>query len=114
MEFSHVVRDNILVIAPQGENLDALTALSFKEGILDFVQKIGLNKIILDFSHLRFIDSSGLGALLFIQRSLHKEGGTVKLVSLNKPIQTMFEIVSMHRILDIFPNVEDAIKSFNS
>lgn len=114
MEFSHVIQDNILIITPQGENLDAMNAAPFREGVLNLIQKVGLTKVILDLSQLRFIDSSGLGAFLAIQRALSKQEGALKLAHLNKPIQTMFEIVSMHRIFDIFPNVEDAAKNLST
>lgn len=112
MEFSHVIRDNILIVTPQGESLNAMTAPSFKEKALDFIHRERLTKVIFDLSQLRFIDSSGLGAFLSMQRTLNKQGGMLKLAHLNQSIQTMFEIVSMHRIFDIFPTVEDAVKSF--
>lgn len=112
MEFSYVVQGDILVITLQGEHLDALIASSFKEGILDLIRKMEVTKVVFDFNNLQFIDSSGLGAFLAIQRMLNKQGGILKLANLNKSIQTMFEIISMHRILDIFPTADDAVKSF--
>jgi anti-anti-sigma factor len=112
MEFSHIVRENILVITPQVEKLDAMSAPAFKGEILDFIHQKEMKNLIIDLSHLQFIDSSGLGAFLSIQRTLNKQGGTLKLAYLNKTVQTMFEIVSMHRILDIFPTVDEAVKSF--
>jgi anti-sigma B factor antagonist len=112
LEFSHTVRNNILVITLQVERLDAVNASAVKSKILDLINQIQLFKVIVDLSHVQFIDSSGLGAFLAIQRALNKQGGAIKLAHLNKNIQTMFEIVSMHRILDIFPTVEDTIKSF--
>lgn len=112
MELSHTVQSNILIVTLQEERLDAMTAPSFKEGILDLIKETGVMKVVLDLSHLIFIDSSGLGAFLATQRKLNMQDGKLKLAHLNKPIQTMFEMVSMHRIFDIFPTVEDAIKSF--
>jgi len=112
MEFSHHIQDNILIITPLGENLDAKNAASFKEGVLALTTSTKLSKLIFDLNHLQFIDSSGLGTFLSIQRTLNTHGGTLKLSNLNKPIRTMFEIVSMHRIFDIFPTNEEAIQSF--
>lgn len=112
LAFSYTIRDSILIIMFQGIRLDAVNASLFKNNALELIQHTGLSKVIIDLSHVQFIDSSGLGALLAIQRSLNKQGGAMKLTHLNKNIQTMFEVVSMHRILDIFPNVEDTIKSF--
>ncbi len=112
MEFSHVVQDGILVVTIQDDSLDATTATVFKEKLLELIQQLGVTKVVLDLSHLGFIDSSGLGAFLSTQRMLSKQGGALKLAHLSKPVQTMFEIVSMHRIFEIFPTVEDAVKSF--
>lgn len=112
LALSHSIRENILIITLQGIRLDAVNASLFKSHALDLIHRAGLSKVVVDLSHVQFIDSSGLGALLAIQRSLNKQGGALKLAHLNKNIQMMFEIVSMHRILDIFPTVEDTIKSF--
>ena len=81
MEFklSHSVQDNILLVTPQNERLDAKNASVFKDRVLDLIQKTKLFNLVLDLSHLQFIDSSGLGAFLAIQRLLNKQGGGLKL-----------------------------------
>lgn len=112
MEFTHQIQDDVLVVTPQGESLDAKNAPAFKEAVLELIRQIGTSQVVFDLHHLQFIDSSGLGIFLSIQRTLTVQGGKLKLVRLNKPIRTMFEIVSMHRIFDIFNTVEEAIKSF--
>lgn len=112
MELSHYIKDQILVIVLLGENLDARNAPTIKEKVLHLIQTTGLSKLIFDLSHLKFIDSSGLGTFLSIQRNLVAQKGSLKLAHLNTPVRTMFEIVSIHRVFDIFPNVEEAIQSF--
>ncbi len=112
MELSHYIKDQILVIILLEENLDAKSAPIVKERVLHLIQTTGLLKLVFDLSHLKFIDSSGLGTFLSIQRNLVARKGTLKLAHLNTPVRTMFEIVSMHRIFDIFPNVEEAVQSF--
>lgn len=112
MNFSHQIQDHILIIAPTGGTLDAKNAPVFKENVLNLIRSSGLIHLIFDLKQLQFIDSSGLGAFLAIQRNLNAQGGVLKLANLNKPIRTMFEIVSMHRIFDIFNSTEEAILSF--
>jgi anti-anti-sigma factor len=112
IEFSHTIHGQVLVITPHTERLDAMNASAFKDKILGLTRKMGFWKIVFDLSKVQFIDSSGLGAFLAIHRTLSQEGGALKLAHLNKTIQTLFEIVSMHRIFDIFPQAEDAVKSF--
>lgn len=112
MEFTHYVQDKVLVITPTGDNLDAKNASNFKERVLTLIRDSGILQVTFDLQHLHFIDSSGLGTFLSLQRSLNSQGGGLKLSHLNKPIKTMFEIVSMHRIFDIFNSTEEAIHSF--
>ncbi|WP_068471411.1 anti-sigma factor antagonist [Candidatus Protochlamydia phocaeensis] len=112
MQFTHYIQDKILIITPQGENLDAKGAPAFKEGVLELVRATGLSQLIFDLNKLYFIDSSGLGSFLAVQRTLHNQGGKLKLVNLNKHIKAMFELVSMNRIFDIFDTVDEAAKSF--
>lgn len=71
-----------------------------------------INRLIFDLSRLQFIDSSGLGSLLSVLRVLHTKGGDLKLTCMNKPVKAMFELVSMHKIFEIFPTREDAVRSF--
>lgn len=112
IEFSHQVQKGISIIMPLGDSLDATNALSYKNEVLKLLNSTGETKVIFDLSKLQFIDSSGLGTFISILRSLNGRGGTLKLANLNRPIKTVFEIVSMHRIFDVFPNIEEAIKSF--
>lgn len=111
MEFSSYVKEDKLIITPLQENLDAKNSSAFKEEVLKLLQSTGILKVIIDLTHLQFIDSSGLGVLLSLQRSLQAQKGVLKLVHLNKPIRTMFEIVSMHRVLEIFPTLDEALQS---
>lgn len=112
MKLVHNIHGKILEITLLNENVDATNSAACKEKILDLIQQTGYSKVLLDLSHLQFIDSSGLGALLSIQRSLYGHGGKLKLANLTKSVQTVFEIVSMHRIFEIYPTMEDAVKSF--
>jgi anti-anti-sigma factor len=114
MQFEHETKDNVLIIVPEGESLDAQDAPEFKEKVLGLIQTNSTNQVVLDIHLLQFIDSSGLGSLLSVLRLLHNSGGELKLACMNKPVRTMFELVSMHKIFEIFNNTDDAVKSFQT
>jgi len=40
------------------------------------------------------------------------EEGDLKLMGVRKAVQTLFELVRMHRIIEIFDNREEAMDSF--
>lgn len=112
MEFEIDVKSGILVITPKIGTLDARDTPEFKEKVMGLVNEQHCNNIVLNLNHLHFIDSSGLGSFLSVLRNIHSHNGEMKLACMNKPIKTMFELVSMHKIFEIFNTVEDAVQSF--
>lgn len=112
MDFSHTIQDSILVVVPTGPSLDAREAREFKDRIIELINTSNNHSIVIDMHNLQFIDSSGLGTFLSILKTLHAQKGELKLSNLNKPIRTIFELVSMHKIFEIYNTTEEAIQSF--
>lgn len=112
MDFTHTTKEDVLIVTPKGESLDARGAREFKEKVINLITNNDSLHVIIDLQQLQFIDSSGLGSFLAILKNLHSQGGELKLAQMNKPIRTIFELVSMHKIFEIFNSTEDAIRSF--
>lgn len=114
MQVSHSVQNNILIITPEFESLDAKEAPEFKKKVLDLLvdNSHHNSKVILDLHNLQFLDSSGLGAFLSVLRTVNTQGGSLKLVNMNPSIRTIFELVSMHKIFDIHASVAAAAQTF--
>jgi len=56
---------------------------------------------VVDFSHLDYISSAGLGVLLKTQKRLGSTGQTLKLVNMNKMIRDVFRIARFDLIFPI-------------
>ena len=90
--------------------LDAGNAPKFKR---DFVPVLEANsKVVFDVSQLRFVDSSGLGAILSCLRQLNAKGGDLKLCGLSPLVRAPFALVRMHTILKIYSTKDEAIRAF--
>jgi anti-anti-sigma factor len=116
MEISHTTIENILVIKPEYNTLDAKEVPDFKAHFQRIVydeNHSGTKSVVLDMSNLDFIDSSGLGSLLSVLRSLRDKGGQLKLAGMKKPVFTIFELVSMNKAFETYDTVDLAVKSFN-
>ncbi|MCB1113973.1 MAG: anti-sigma factor antagonist [Chlamydiia bacterium] len=111
MEIIHAAEKDLLVITPMGDSLDAKETPEFKEAVLKLIDDNESKYVIFDLKELQFIDSSGLGSFLSILRRLNADGGDLKLCHMNKSVQSMFELVSMHKIFDILSSVEEAKKA---
>ncbi len=112
MQFAQVIEDNVTIITPQGDSLDAKGAPQLKENVINLITSHDATHVVFDMSNLKFVDSSGLGALLSILRVLHSMGGELKLAKMNKSVRALFELVSMHKIFEIYNSKEEAIHSF--
>jgi anti-sigma B factor antagonist len=101
--------DGILVAHLHEDALDASNAKEFKAKVADIISPG--TKLIFDMSSLKFVDSSGLGALLSCLRQLNASGGALKLYAMMKPVRALFELVRMHRVFEIFNTQEEALRS---
>jgi anti-sigma B factor antagonist len=110
MEIAVEKTGDVAVVEIPVEELDASNAGELKRDIAPVIE--ANKKVVLDLSRLRFVDSSGLGALLSCLRQLTGRGGDLRLSGMSKPVRALFELVRMHRIFDIYPTKEEAIKAF--
>jgi anti-sigma B factor antagonist len=72
----------------------------------------GKIKVVLDLSHVDYIDSTGLGALVICYTSLKRQNGALKLVNPNKRNVELLLLTKLHTIFEVFTEEQDAINSF--
>ncbi|ADO48831.1 STAS domain-containing protein [[Enterobacter] lignolyticus] len=108
MNFEMHSENGVEIVVPLVRRLDASVALTFKQQVLEVIGQNNKN-ILLDFSHVDFIDSSCLGALVSILKSLNGKGELV-LCSLNSNIHNLFKLTRMDRIFSIRDNRQDALQ----
>ena len=70
------------------------------------------DKLVFDMRQVKFFDSSGCGVLLTWLKTLTDSGGDLKLCRVRKSVLTLFELLRIHRIVEIFNTPEEAVRSF--
>ena len=73
----------------------------------------GKKKILLNFSGVGFVDSSGIGELVSGFTAVNREGGQLKLLNLTQRIQYLLVITKLLTVFDTFENEGDALGSYN-
>ncbi|NEP89452.1 MAG: STAS domain-containing protein [Okeania sp. SIO2C2] len=96
-------------IQPNGI-LDGTKATEFRQEINEQVEA-GADIILIDFKDVTFMDSSGLGALVLALKTVRAAGGQLVVCSINEQVRILFELTSMDRVFDIFPNREEFDKA---
>ncbi|MCL1473173.1 STAS domain-containing protein [Argonema antarcticum] len=93
------------VIQPAGI-LDSAKGSEFRQEIGEIVEN-GVNIVLIDFQDVTFMDSSGLGALVLALKTVRAAGGKLFICSINEQIRMLFELTSMDRVFQIFPNRDE-------
>jgi anti-sigma B factor antagonist len=76
------------------------------DGIINRNEK----KVIVDFSAVSYIDSSGLATLIEMFQRLKKIGGKMRFSNMEQKIKNVFEITKLHKLFEIFDTQEMALK----
>ncbi len=101
---------DVAIVVLSGETLDANNEKDFTRDILPVLESNP--KVVFDMGRLRFVDSSGLKAILSSLKKLNAGGGDLKLCAMTKPVRTLFELVRLHRVFDIYNTREEAVRAF--
>lgn len=104
--------NGVAIASVRMDELDASNVGEFRRDLTPLLQSE--TRLVLDLSQLRFIDSSGLGAMLSCLRQLSAKGGDLKLCGMPKQVRALFELVRMHRIFDICGTREEAVHAFQA
>lgn len=102
------IMDGTVVIHINEERLDAHNSADLK---LEFqnIFESGSQNLLVDLKNVRFIDSSGLGALVSGFKNATSSHGNLRLASLQPQVKSMFELTRLHRVFEIYQNVADAL-----
>ncbi|NES80557.1 MAG: STAS domain-containing protein [Moorea sp. SIO2B7] len=94
----------VKVVEPHGI-LDGTTAGQFKQEITNLVQS-NVDIVLIDFTHVTFMDSSGLEALVLGLKTVRTAGGQLFICRINEQVRMLFELTSMDRVLEVFESRE--------
>ncbi|TSA15020.1 MAG: anti-sigma factor antagonist [Comamonadaceae bacterium] len=111
MKLKEVGEDNnVLLIELNEDNLDASNAREFRDAIQLMMRD--RTRVVLDMAGVRFVDSSGLGALISCLRLLNGREGDFKLCAMSKPVRALFELMRIDRVFAIHNTRDEAVRSF--
>ena len=87
------------VVAIPGTRLDASIADAFKDSIRELIAA-GDRQIIIDFTSIEFMDSSGLGALVGAMKIMGN-GGTIEIANPNDAVMKVLRLTRMNKVFKI-------------
>ena len=67
-------------------------------------------RVVLDMSDLRFLDSSGLAALIAFLKDVDARGGQAALARLQPTVHRIFELTRLDQVFHLYSRLEEALQ----
>ncbi len=101
------VENRSVIVSVEGD-LDIATAGDLRSAVQSAIDAHG-PWLILDFSALDFMDSSGLNAVISAYRLVRERGGSLALAAPNERVTKVIRLVGLHRQLPVHRTVAAAV-----
>ena len=88
--------------------LDVSTVPTARAALLEAADR-DQHEIIVDLTHVEFLDSTGLGALIGAHKRAAEHGGSVRLVTGDGQILRLLRITGLITVLAVYPSLEAAV-----
>ncbi len=111
MSYNFRTEENILIVTVDDERATVEFSSELKKELLDKIEEKN-NNVIFDLRKTNFVDSSFLGTLVAGLKKCTMNNGDLKIVGLQEPVRSMFELTRLYKIFDILDTVDEAIKAF--
>ncbi|RQW87503.1 MAG: anti-sigma factor antagonist [Geobacter sp.] len=102
----------VSILRFMGDRLDAHNSDDLKAKIKELFAG-GAKSVLVDLTEVRFIDSSGLGALVSGFKNATNYKGSLALTGFQDQVRSMFELTRLNRVFDIYASVQEALAALS-
>jgi anti-anti-sigma factor len=108
MIFSHRIENDACIVAIEGNiALDGVNEA--KAFLRPHLENPAVHNLVINFDKVNFIDSSGIGLIVSIFKTMQQKEGKLALTNLSQKNLEIFTITRLNKILEIFPTEQDAL-----
>jgi anti-sigma B factor antagonist len=101
------VRPSPNIFAPEGA-IDLHVSPELRASLRAIIDNEKPKRLVVDLSHVPYIDSSGLAVLIGAMQSLDLEGGVFLLAGAQEGVRMILESARLDQYFRLFPDVEAA------
>lgn len=108
---THRVEGGICLVSIEGNiALDGVNEA--KSYLKPHLESPDITSLVINFDKVNFIDSSGIGLIVSIFKTMQQKEGQFALTNLSKKNEEIFSITRLNKILNIYDSEEEAVKNF--
>jgi anti-anti-sigma factor len=111
MEMTQKKHNDVLVLYPEGKITLGDGDQELGEAVRTELEK-GARKILIDFSKVSYLDSSGVGELVGCYTSIKNKSGELRICGMNSRIFGLMKMTSLHSVFDVKDTETEALADF--
>jgi anti-sigma B factor antagonist len=108
LDYSIAEENNIQVLVLKGELIDKNQASDLIKNVDELLQ-LGKNKLVIDLSDLKYINSSGLNVLIQLLTKTRTNGGESVIFNVSKKVNDLLIITKLNTLFKVTDTKEAAI-----
>ena len=109
LDYKITDENNIQILALKGELIDKNQATDLIKNIEELLE-LEKNKLIIDLSDLKYMNSSGLNVLIQLLTKTRTAGGDSVIFNVNKKVNELLIITKLNTLFKVADSREEAIK----
>jgi anti-sigma B factor antagonist len=90
------------------------TRLSETEALIQSLIDKGARKLVLDLTHVEFVDSAGLGIIMRVFGEVGQRGGQLRIAGPHEQVRRLFQITHTAAILSVDPDLVTSVKKLQN
>ena len=110
MKYEIEKKEKYYLLTPKEEKIDSTLSPSLKADFVTF-EVDGAKNLIINLDNVKYIDSSGLSALLVGNRIFTENKGSFVICNLNEHVMKLMKIAKLDTVLNLSPSIQEAIDS---
>ncbi len=112
MKIKETIFQKVAVLSLRGKLMGPPATTKLYDDIVNLIEN-GVTRIVLDFKHLNWINSLGMGSIVKSYSVVQKANGHIHLVGLGEKVRSVFVMSQLTKVFTIHDSVEDAVEELN-
>ncbi len=102
------VEGKYLIISLRGE-LDVESSQEMKSEVRKLISSEAPN-VVIDLTNVNYVDSSGLGTLIALQKDARFNGGSLSIVGASQQIRRVMKMTNLDKLFELYDKLDEVIK----
>ncbi len=111
MSIKETIQGDVVILTPKGNLMGEPETTDLREKVKNLTAD-GFLKVVLDVGKVKWINSSGLGAMISALATVNNAGGDMRIANVTEKINSLFMITQLIKVFKSYESTDRAVASF--